>query len=149
LLDNGEGDVLIYKSIEKGWSWASDSGDYFYIIIITPEHMSGTGEISIGGPKGAKVFYLTGQPPIKAPCFKYSTSGKIKYTTITDSSSDVGKMFFSKLGISDGMIAEISTNFTVSATDYGPAEWCSPCNFDAYLIVHRVSSAFINDKARK
>lgn len=147
-LGDGRGDVLVYRDIFEGWSWMSDSGDFTQITIVTPKPLVGSGEILIGGPSGAMVFYTGGVPSFRNYCFGYAATGKIAYNASTPDTKDISNLLFSKLGVQSGVWAKISAQFILGSSDSSNQE-CDRCIFNANLIFQPRSISFVNQELEK
>lgn len=148
VIGDGRGDVLVYRNVFEGWSWMSDSGDFTQITIVIPKHLAGSGEILIGGPSGAIMFYTGGIPSFRSYCFGYATKGKIIYSTNTTNPDDINNLLFSKLGIQSGVWTKIDVQFILTNSDDGNQE-CRKCGFNANLIFQPRNSSFVNQQIEK
>jgi hypothetical protein len=147
-LSDGRGDVLVYRNVFEGWSWLSDSGDFIQITLVVPKHLVGSGEILIGGPSGALVFYTGGIPSFRSYCFGYATKGRIIYNASTKNPNDINNLLFFKLGIHSGVWAKIDAQFILTDSD-DANQACGQCGFNANLIFQPNSSSFVNQQIEK
>lgn len=134
MLHDGKGDILIYKQINPGFSWASDRGHFFQITIMTQKSLVGSGKLRVGGSSGVTIFYTSGNPAFHNYCFGYASKGSLSYSSTTKDPDNWGKFLFEHLGINGkGLLATISAEF-VTINSKGVSEVCRPCLFSANLL---------------
>lgn len=141
LLMDGNGNILIYRDFNKGWSSVSDSSELIQITIYTPETLKNHGELIVGKSSGLIVFYTSGIPGLREYDFGYAIRGKITYRMINPQDKKIG--LFSRLGIEKGIWALISLEF-ITFDQENESKRNIHCLFGATLIFKPQTISFTN-----
>lgn len=142
ILLKGQGDALIYRNFFKGWPWATDTSDLLVMTIVFPSALAGEGKLFIDQNSDIKIFY-TVRTGLRDYCFGYATQGRIYYKVIENNSNNKD-IFFSKLGIENGVWVTISAIFDLFDLE-GSDEGCGRCVFSGGLVFKPQTISFINE----
>ncbi|WP_157679233.1 hypothetical protein [Methylovulum psychrotolerans] len=151
-LTKGDGDVLIFQRLFKGWAGISDTAYLTRITIAVPYHLKGKGSIQIKKNSDVTVFVIDGMPSFREFCMGYALKGTIEYVVYpsekpsSDPSDDV---FFSRLlHIDRGIKAQISLTASLVDSMGSLESKCGSCVFNADLVFNHGNMDLINNEIK-
>ena len=132
---SGNGDVLWFSRKFNGWKPLTDTETSDDIVIVTPGHLVGTGNLDLARNRNVLIYVVSGSPAFRTGVKGYALSGKLRYTTAGGASDSfdtkMNKPIVDAIG-ADAVLAELSFQAVMAA----PAPWAKKyrCSFDGSFV---------------